>query len=491
MKPALLLAVSFVALCPAQVTYKVQLTRSEGGAIVELPAEKYIAAVLAGESGTFRSEEARKAMAVAARTYAARMRGRHAAEGFDFCATTHCQRAELRGITPELLRAAQATAGELLWFEGKPAFTVYSRDCGGETAGVTDLWPDMQAPYLVIHSDPYCLRNGDASWSWVASPDEIASALRASQLSVPNKLDRIMITERTPSQRARTLELIGPDRSLALSAGSLRLAVGRTLGWNKLRSDRYEIDSRAGQICFRGTGEGHGIGLCQHGADEMGLEGRTYREILAFYYPGAVLSRTAADLHWAQLTSEHVKLLSMDPNRDRSVLPIAEALLRDVPAQFPTRSVTVRIYPDLDTFRNATGEPGWVAAHTSGSTIDLQPLAMLQSRGILRSTLRHEILHVAIEANAAAALPVWFREGLVEYLAGDRTAAPTPAQVSDGDIQQRQDKARAQAAYAQARDHVTTLVHRYGEGAVLSWVKRGLPAEVTNSTASSANTNSK
>jgi stage II sporulation protein D len=493
LKPVLLLALASLALCRAQVTYKVQLTQAEGGAIVELAAEKYVAAVLAAEAGTLRSQEARKAIAIAARTYAARLRGRHAAEGFDFCATTHCQRADLHGATPDLLRTALATAGELLWLDGKPAFTVYSRDCGGQTAAVGDLWPDIPAPYLLTHPDPYCIRHRAAAWSWTASTSEIAAALRASKLNVPDKLDRIVITERTPSQRARTLELIGPDRRLALSAGSLRLSVGRTLGWNKLRSDRYEIDNRIGQICFRGTGEGHGIGLCQRGADEMGLQGRSYRDILAFYYPRTTLSlMAAASMHWNQLTSESIKLLSTDPHRDRALLPISEALLRAVPAQLPIAHVTIRVYPDLDTFRNATSEPGWVAAHTFGSTIDLQPPAILQSRGILRSTLRHEFLHVAVETNAATALPVWFREGLVGYLAGERTTAPVvPAQVSDADLAQRDDPTRAQAAYAQARGRVATLVRRYGESAVVGWVKRGLPADVTNSTASSANTNSR
>ena len=35
----------------------------------------------------------------------------------------------------------------------------------------------------------------------------------------------------------------------------------------------------------------------------------------------------------------------------------------------------IRVYPDVDTFRNATGEPGWVAAHSRGLRIDMQPQA--------------------------------------------------------------------------------------------------------------------
>jgi hypothetical protein len=60
--------------------------------IIKLSSEDYVAAVVTGESSVFQSAEALKAMAVAARTYAARMHGRHAEEGFDFCSTTHCQR---------------------------------------------------------------------------------------------------------------------------------------------------------------------------------------------------------------------------------------------------------------------------------------------------------------------------------------------------------------------------------------------------------------
>ena len=84
------------------------------GANRELPLERYVAAVLAGESSVFQSPEALKAMAVAARTYAVRLRGRHSAEGFDFCATTHCQRLDLDAVTPRLTGIAAQTAGELL-----------------------------------------------------------------------------------------------------------------------------------------------------------------------------------------------------------------------------------------------------------------------------------------------------------------------------------------------------------------------------------------
>ncbi|HEX3685152.1 MAG TPA: SpoIID/LytB domain-containing protein [Bryobacteraceae bacterium] len=493
MKPILVVALAMAASCPAQVTYKVRLTNREDNRVVEVPAERYVAAVLAGESSVFRSEEALKAMAVAARTYAARLRGRHAAEGYDFCATTHCQRMDLQGITPQLESAARATQGELMWFEGKPALAVYTRDCGGETESVQQVWPEVQAPYLMARADAFCTRRGVSQWSWSARPEEIAAALRTSHLNAPDGLTRILVAERTDSGRAKRLELIGRNHRAAISAGSFRFAVGRDLGWNTLRSDRYAIESHEGRIYFRGAGEGHGLGLCQHGADEMGREGKTYREILAFYYPGTVVARTGAGFDWKQMTGEGVTVFSTNPDRDRAVSSQTETLNRRLAGQFgwPPPRVVIRVYSDVESFRNATGEPGWVAAHTSGQEIDLQPVGVLQSRGILTQTLRHELLHVAIEQQAAPGLPVWFREGVVEYLSGWEKNTAKLKFASDADLQQRQDKRRAQAAYAAAQTRTAALVRRYGEDTVLGWLRRGLPADVRNSSASSAPTNSR
>jgi stage II sporulation protein D len=89
----------------------------------KVPIEQYVAAVLAGESIGFRSEQAMQAMAVAARTYAVRFEGRHKSEGYDFCDTTHCQDVRFSAVTERMRRAAEATEGELLWFAGAPAAT--------------------------------------------------------------------------------------------------------------------------------------------------------------------------------------------------------------------------------------------------------------------------------------------------------------------------------------------------------------------------------
>ena len=59
---------------------------------------------------------------VAARSFAVHFRGRHAEEGYDLCGTTHCQRLEPDLVTERLQSLADKTAGELLWYAGKPVF---------------------------------------------------------------------------------------------------------------------------------------------------------------------------------------------------------------------------------------------------------------------------------------------------------------------------------------------------------------------------------
>ena len=497
--PPLLLALSLAPVAAPQ-PLKVRPQPGVDSTTIELPLEKYVAAVLAGEASVLQSDEALKALAVAARTFAIYARGRHAPEGYDLCGTTHCQRLDLAGITPRLEAAAAATRGELLWFAGKPAFAVYSQDCGGSTEDATAVWPEIAAPYLRRQTDPYCIRAAVPPWEWRAKPADLLTALGASQLRAPRGIERVTLSGRTASGRARELTISGGGESVRIGAGAFRFAVGRALGWNTIRSDRYEVSG----LEFRGTGAGHGVGLCQRGADRMGMEGRLYAEILAFYYPGTSLGLTGRGLRWTRLGGESLTLYTTHPDRDGTVLALAERQIRDLAQRtnLPApRGIEIRLYPDVETFRNATGEPGWVAAHTTGIRLELQPAAALRSRGALDSTLRHELLHVLVEARANAGLPVWFREGLVGYLENPRaprTSArpPAPADAelrqgvdapraaakppADADLQQTADASRARRAYGEATASVAGLVGRYGEATVLSWLAVGLPREVRN-----------
>ena len=217
----------------------------------------------------------------------------------------------------------------------------------------------------------------------------------------------------------------------------------------------------------------------------MGESGRGYRDILAHYYPGTTLGLTAGGLTWQALGGERVDLLTTRPADDGPLVALADRLVREAEARSGWtlgRRPRITVFPSVAVFRNATGEPGWVAASTKGGVIRLQPAATLRARGSLESTVRHEILHLLIEDRADPATPLWFREGVVLHLAGagrEPRQRPRPTAAAPGNL----DRALRHPAgpeemrrsYAEALARVDSLVARHGEARVLAWLERGGP----------------
>ena len=454
-----------------------------------IPMEEYIAGVLAGEAGNFKSDEALKAMAVAARTYAVHFGSRHALDGFEFCDTTHCQDLRLAGINPHLRHIAEATAGEVLWYDGEPAATYYFANCGGTTEdGHYILGNDeAPAPYLKQHSDRYCIRDGGAQWNSEISKRELQAALAADGINIPGKLRSLAVLHRTESGRVEFLRITG-NGNVTVSALLFRSAVGRHIGWERLKSNWYDVSVRGDQVVFHGRGRGHGVGLCQIGAEVMGQEGHSYREILAFYYPGTRLGVSAQGIAWQQLANEDIELLTTRPDRDRSLLPLASRSMHDAEESTGfvyTAKPRLKVYATVAEFRNSTGEPGWVAASTRGRTIQMQPPEVLRDAETLDSTLHHELLHMLIDSHARPGTPLWFREGLVLYLTSPNNATPQKAALGDVTALDRslhapQSEEELRRAYAEACARVAQLAQQYGKDTLMQWVQNGLPAEATS-----------
>lgn len=437
---------------------------------LKMPLEQYVAAVLAGEAAGFKSDEALKAMAVAARTYAVHFGSRHKAEGFDFCDTTHCQDVRLGLKSARIEAAVAATQGGLLWYEGRPAATYYHRNCGGETEDAAALDPDLHAPYLRQHQDVYCPRD---EWHSDIGKSDLAIALSK---FVRGPVDTIRVTARTESGRVQMLQVNGR----MVSATDFRFAIGRTIGWDKLRSDLYEVQDRGDAFSFRGRGQGHGVGLCQAGADAMGQQGHSYREILAYYYPGTALGINAQGLSWQKFSGERIDVLATQRDDAQIVAPVAEHALQsaiDQTGWTPIGRPQIKIFPTMDSYRDSTGEPGWVAASTRGLTIRLQPVRTLRDRGVLESTLRHEFLHMVVESHARRDTPLWLSEGLVIYLSDPNGTAPRQLDVVDVDRRLRSAKTEAEmrAAYRDAASAVAEAVREHGLAGVLDWIEHGVP----------------
>jgi stage II sporulation protein D len=473
---------------PLRANFPIEIRASEGHLLVtaSMPMEEYIAGVLAGETGNFKSDEALKAMAVAARTYAMHFGSRHALDGFDFCDSTHCQNLRIGDVTPRLRKIAESTAGEVLWYDGEPAATYYHANCGGTTEdGHYILGNDEQrAPYLKQHADIYCVRGGSNQWHSEVSKHELQRALAAGGVDVPGQLRSVAVLHRTSSGRVEFLTVTG-SRSITVPALTFRFAIGRNIGWDRLKSNWYEVRVEGDRIAFHGRGSGHGVGLCQVGAEVMGEEGRSYREILSFYYPGTKLGVGAQGTQWQQLSSEDVELFTQRPERDRSLLPLATRLMHEAEentALVYGRAVKVKVYPTVATFRDSTGEPGWVAASTRGRTIRMQPTDVLRDAGTLESTVRHELLHILVESHAKAGTPLWYREGLVLYLAQPNSGVRPTGTFASVSLLEKALRAPAseqelRRAYAEAEARVAKLEREHGKEMLIDWLQNGLPPQ--------------
>ena len=451
-----------------------------------MPMDEYVAGVLAGETGSFKSDEALKAMAVTARTYALHFGARHAIDGFDFCDSTHCQNLRLGDVTPRLRKIVESTAGEVLWYDGEPAATYYHANCGGTTEdGRYILGNDEQrAPYLKQHSDTYCIRSSNNRWRSEVSKHDLQRALAAEGINVPGRIRAVAVAQRTASGRVEFLTVTG-SHSTTVPGLTFRLAVGREVGWDRLKSNLYEVRVETDRIVFNGRGSGHGVGLCQVGAEVMGEEGKSYREILSFYYPGTRLGVSAQGAQWQLLSSDDVVLFTERPERDRALLPLATRLMHE--AEEGTGLVyngaaKLKVYPTVAAFRDATGEPGWVAASTRGRTIRLQPTDVLRDAGTLEGTLRHELLHMLVESHAKPGTPLWFREGLVLYLSQSSDAPKTPNSLGNIDALNKALRSPAseqemRQAYAEAQSRVAKLVTQHGRETVIGWLQKGMPVQ--------------
>ncbi len=150
----------------------------------------------------------------------------------------------IAGIDPHFRRIAESTAGEVLWYDGEPAATYYYANCGGTTEdGHFILGNDeARAPYLKQHSDHYCIRDGGTQWSSEV-PSAIYSAPWKRTASSPGHLRSVSVLNRTSSGRVEFFRVDGIR--LTVSGLLFRSAIGRHIGWDRLKSNWYEVSAMA------------------------------------------------------------------------------------------------------------------------------------------------------------------------------------------------------------------------------------------------------
>jgi SpoIID/LytB domain protein len=275
----------------------------------QMSLEDYVLGVLRTEGSMESQPEALKALAIAIRTYAVKNRGRHAKEGYDFCSTTHCQRYAVRSPTVRegsatdqalpngrasdtLTASVKATEGQVLLDDhGRPAEVYFGASCGGQTANLGTLWGTSPPEYLRGVRDDYCLSGPHARWTDVIARADLLRALQSDvRTDVGARLDQVIVNKRDETGRAEFITLEGEHRK-TVRGWDFKIIVGRVLGWNVLKSSRFEVARAGANFVFRGSGFGHGLGLCQEGAHVMAARGATYTRILEKYFPGTTVAR--------------------------------------------------------------------------------------------------------------------------------------------------------------------------------------------------------
>jgi stage II sporulation protein D len=261
--------------------------------INSVPLEVYIAGVVTGEAGDLSHPEAYKAQAVAARTYIVKHLKNHLGEGYNLCDSTHCQLySGLGAISPKARAAADATSGEFLLYKGEPASTFYHSVCGGRTEAMTFVWPYEHKPYLISVRDgppgkPYCSIAPNFKWKTKIYYTGLTRLARGAGWILPDEESRgLRVTAWGASGRAAELEIRTQRRSVKLSATDFYHGIGRRAGWQAVRSSYFRLLSGKDYVMLDGVGNGHGVGMCQWGAEGMARKGFKYRDILRHYYPG-------------------------------------------------------------------------------------------------------------------------------------------------------------------------------------------------------------
>jgi stage II sporulation protein D len=472
-----------------------------------LSLEDYVLGVMRAE-GTVESEpEALKALAIAIRTYALKNRGRHATNGYDFCSTTHCQRFVGANVTTSTLisDAVRATEGQVLIDDqGGPIDAYFGASCGGATANIQDLWGVTPASYLRGVRDEYCDAGPHAKWTDIISRADLLRALQSdSRTDVGNRLDQVLISKHDETGRAEFITLEGEHRK-TVRGWDFKIIVGRVLGWNVLKSSRFEVGRSGSNFIFRGSGFGHGLGLCQEGAHVMAARGASYQKILQKYFPGTVVKRDAkgeskADVlpgmwrykhsgpsgrntDFLTISSENFRLAypaDVDRRTANQILNTLESTRNDYLHRASSSTAVgiprleIRVNESTGDFTSRTGQPWWAAAATQGNRIELQPVRILKQRGVLFTTLRHELAHIVIDAVSNKRAPRWLEEGFALYLAGEGQTISryaTRDRLSEDELEQRLQHPRTQAEmrtlYANAYLMLVEMIRRQGEASV-------------------------
>lgn len=275
--------------------------------ISDLSVESYLLGVIGAEMPNYWEPEALKAQTIAARTYCLYIKQRFGSRrSWDLKKTQAHQ--VYRGVEAEsasVRSAVNGTAGQVLvckQADGSEGIfpCYYSSACGGHTENSKHVFGDSFAPLVGVPCG-YCADVARPKYYFWPTAKFDTGAVSEKLLKKYPKLKSLgQITDITATEqsdygtysRLTRIKLSGPTgKSDSVRAEDLRLTIDPS--GRLLRSTMCEISKSDGNwvFCF-GRGFGHGVGMCQCGAQAMARQGKKAEEILGHYYPNSRIAGT-------------------------------------------------------------------------------------------------------------------------------------------------------------------------------------------------------
>ncbi|MFS0673137.1 stage II sporulation protein D [Ornithinibacillus sp. 179-J 7C1 HS] len=267
---------------------EVAVMRTQTDQIENVPLETYVIGVVASEMPVEFETEALKAQALAARTYVVnKLLYKSEEVSSDVTDTIQDQvyknDAELRikwgknyqNNMDKITEAVLATKGQIITYQDKPIDPQFFSTSNGYTENSEDYYKN-EIPYLRSvpspwdEASPYYLDQETFTFKQVET---------ALGIDLPDNEKLSIEITRTESNRVDELNLVGS------------LFTGREVREKlKLRSSDFSIEQKNNYLIFKTKGNGHGVGMSQYGANGMAKEGKTYEEIVKYYYKDVQVS---------------------------------------------------------------------------------------------------------------------------------------------------------------------------------------------------------
>ena len=284
---------------------RLRMNENEQGfeTVNHVPLESYLLGVVGAEMQSYWEPEALKTQAVASRTYCLFIKERFG-RGRTWDMTQSESTQVYRGIdaeTPTIREAVTATTGQILAIptpNGPDRIipTYYSSSCGGHTEAAENVFGGEAYDSLRGVQCKYCVsvaRRSNYYWKPVTMTMQEISDKLMKRYSTLEKLE--LITDFNVSKlgykgRAIRVQLIGKNgKTDTLRGEDFRLCLDST--GRKIKSAIFTVEKNKNLVTFQnGLGFGHGVGLCQCGAQGMAVKGKTYKDILTYYFPGSTLA---------------------------------------------------------------------------------------------------------------------------------------------------------------------------------------------------------